>query len=249
MKKEQKNLPKATAEIVREYDELKKKLNGLNPSQSFDEMEATSERLGELENNYDWFNVVFTDPVTGKKGLKTVAGELIVPAQYDGFNELQSYIYSPHAPVIAIKEGKCGIIKGDGTGEQLCDFKFDDIRTYTFTSLFLARWDEVKERFGIITANGEVICPNILTSYDAHPCNGIAQLISGDKYGVIDLQTYQCVLPEYDDLEMDAEADIVFIKGDKRGYITEEKGEFVPVEQYETDENYIDVPVFATRLP
>lgn len=249
MKKEQKNLPKATAEIVREYDELKKKLNGLNPSQSYDEMKATSERLCELENNYDWFNVEFTDPVTGKKGLKTVAGELIAPAQYDGFNELQSYIYSPHAPVIAIKDGKCGIIKGDGTGEQLCDFKFDDIRTYTFTSLFLAHWDGVKERFGIITANGEVICPNVLTSYDAHPCNGIAQLISGDKYGVIDLQTYQCVLPEYDDLEMDAEAYVIFIKGDKRGYITEEKGEFVPVEQYETDENYIDVPVLATRLP
>jgi hypothetical protein len=48
---------------------------------------------------------------------------------------------------------------------------------------------------------------------------------------------------------MDAEADIVFIKGDKRGYITEEKGEFVTVEQYETDENFIDVPVLATRLP
>jgi hypothetical protein len=48
---------------------------------------------------------------------------------------------------------------------------------------------------------------------------------------------------------MDAEADIVFIKGDKRGYITEEKCEFVTVDQYETDENFIDVPVLATRLP
>lgn len=61
--------------------------------------------------------------------------------------------------------------------------------------------------------------------------------------------TYQCVLPEYDDLEIDAEADIVFVKGDKRGYVTEDKGEFVTVEQYETDENFIDVPVLATRLP
>ena len=249
MKEEKKNLPKATTEIVKEYDELQQKLKGLDPSWSDKEANAVTDRIYELETNYDWFNVEFTDPVTGKKGLKTVAGELIAPAQYDGFNELQSYVYSPHATVIAIKEGNCGIIKGDGSGQQLCDFKFDDIRTYTFTSLFLARWDGVKERFGIIAANGEIICPNILTSYDAHPCNGIAQLFSGDKYGVIDLCTYQCVLPEDDDLEMDAEADIVFIKGDKRGYITEEKGEFVTVEQYETDENFIDVPVLATRLP
>ena len=249
MKEEQKNLPKATPEIVKEYDELQQKLKGLDPSWTDKEANALSDRIYELEQQYDWFNVEFTDPVTGKKGLKTVAGELIAPAQYDGFNELQSYVYSPHAPVIAIKDGKCGIVRGDGSGQQLCDFKFDDIRTYTFTTLFLARWDGVKESFGIIAANGEIICPNILTSYDAQPCNGIAQLFSGDKYGVIDLDTYQCVLPEYDDLEMDAEADIIFVKGDKRGYITEEKGEFVTVEQYETDENYIDVPVLATRLP
>jgi hypothetical protein len=249
MKEEKKNLPKATPEIVKEYDELQQKLKGLDPSWSDKEANAVTNRIYELETNYDWFNVEFTDPVTGKKGLKTVAGELIAPAQYDGFNELQSYVYSPHAPVVAIKDGKCGIIKGDGSGQQLCDFKFDDIRSYTFTSLFLARWDGVKESFGIIAANGEIICPNILTSYDAQPCNGIAQLFSGDKYGVIDLDTYQCVLPEYDDLEMDAEADIIFVKGDKRGYITEEKGEFVTVEQYETDENFIDVPVLATRLP
>ena len=249
MKEEKKNLPKATPEIVKEYDELQQKLKGFDPSWSDKEANAVTDRIYELEQQYDWFNVEFTDPVTGKKGLKTVAGELIAPAQYDGFNELQSYVFSPHAPVIAIKDGNCGIVRGDGSGQQLCDFKFDDIRTYTFTSLFLARWDGVKERFGIIAANGETICPNILTAYDAQPCNGIAQLFCGDKCGVIDLDTYQCVHPEYDDLEMDAEADIVFVKGDKRGYITEEKGEFVTVEQYETDESFIDVPVLVTRLP
>jgi tetrahydromethanopterin S-methyltransferase subunit G len=242
-------LPKATVEIVNEYNELQQKMKGIDPSMSDQEVNAISARLNELQQQYDWFNVEFTDPVTGKKGLKTVAGELIAPAQYDGFNELQSYLYSPHAPVIAIKEGKCGIVRGDGSGQQLCDFKFDDIRTYTFTTLFLARWDGVKDRFGIIAANGEIICPNILTAYGDQPCNGIAEIFSDDKCGVIDLDTYQCVLPEYDELEIDAEADIVFVKGDKRGYVTEENGEFVTIEQYETDENYIDVPVFATRLP
>ena len=168
MNKVEKKLPKATAEVVREYDELQQKLNGLDPSWSDEEVNAISARLTELENNYDWFNVEFTDPATGKKGLKTVSGE--------------------------------------------------------------------------------IICPNILTGV-SEAVNGIMSIESGDKCGVIDTDTYQCVLPEYDDLEIDAEADIVFVKGDKRGYVTEDKGEFVTVEQYETDENYIDVPVLATRLP
>ena len=249
MKEEMKNLPKATPEIVKEFDELNLVLNSIDEDSSDKEINAASERIEQLKKQYDWYNVEFTDPATGKKGLKTVAGEVIAPALYDGFNELQSYVYTPQAPVIAIKDGKCGIIKGDGSGQQLCDFKFDDIRTYTFTSLFLARWDGEKERFGIIAANGEVICPNILTSYDAMPCNGIAQLFSRDKYGVLDICTNQCVLPEYDDLEMDAEADIVFVKDGQRGYIIEGTGEFVPVEQYESDEKYIDVPVLGTWLP
>ena len=227
MQKVEKKLPKATAEIVREYDELQQKLNGLDPSWSDEEVKAASERLYELENNYDWFNVEFTDPATGKKGLKTVSGEVIAPALYDGFNEFHSYTFAPHSPVIAIKGGKCGIVKGDGSGLQLCDFKFDFIQSLPFCTLFVA---------------------NILTGV-SEAVNGIMSIESGDKCGVIDIDTYQCVLPEYDDLEMDAEADIVFVKGDKRGYVTEDKGEFVTVEQYETDENFIDVPVFATRLP
>ena len=248
MQKVEKKLPKATAEIVREYDELLQKMNSLDPSWSNEEAKAASERLYELENNYDWFNVEFTDPATGKKGLKTVSGEVIAPALYDGFNEFHSYTFAPHSPVIAIKDGKCGIVKGDGSGLQLCDFKFDFIQSLPFCSLFVARWDGEKERFGIIAGNGEIICPNILTGV-SEAVNGIMSIESGDKCGVIDIDTYQCVLPEYDDLEMDAEADIVFVKGDKRGYVTEDKGEFVTVEQYETDENFIDVPVFATRLP
>ena len=248
MQKVEKKLPKATAEIVREYDELQQKLNGLDPSWSDEEVKAASERLYELENNYDLFNVEFTDSATGKKGLKTVSGEVIAPALYDGFNEFHSYTFAPHSPVIAIKDGKCGIVKGDGSGLQLCDFKFDFIQSLPFCTLFVARWDGEKERFGIIAGNGEIICPNILTGV-SEAVNGIMSIESGDKCGVIDIDTYQCVLPEYDDLEMDAEADIVFVKGDKRGYVTEDKGEFVTVEQYETDENFIDVPVFATRLP
>ena len=239
---------KATTEVIKEYDELNRFLSSIDPTCSADEINKSSKRINELEEQYDWFNVEFSDPATGKKGLKTVSGEMVAPALYDGFCEYQSYLYYPHDPVIAMKDGKCGIIKGDGSGQQLCDFKFDTIQSHPYCSLYVARWNGEKEHFGIIAINGDIICPNILTGV-SEAVNGIMSIESGDKCGVIDIDTYQCVLPEYDDLEMDAEADIVFIKGDKRGYVTEEKGEFVTVEQYETDENFIDVPVLATRLP
>ena len=242
-----KKLPQATAELAQEYDELKKKMNSIDSSWSSDAADAVYNRLNELSNNYDWFNVEFTDPATGKKGLKTVAGEVIVPALYDGFNELQSYIQTPHFPAVAIMNGKCGIVKADGSGQQLCEFKFDCIYSHPGCTLFLARWDGEKKRFGIIAADGEVICPNILTAVDI-PVNCIMTIESDGKCGVVDIDTYQCVLPVYDKLEMDAEDFITFVKGDQKGYITN-KGEFITIEQYENDENYFDATVLATRLP
>jgi hypothetical protein len=246
MNEETKTLPKPTAEVVVEFDKLSQVLNSMDETISSEELGAASDRMNQLKKEYDWFNIEFTDPTTGKKGLKTVDGEVIAPALFDGFAEYHSYAFWPHEPVVAIREGKCGIIKGDGSGQQLCDFKFDSISTILFCSLFIARWDGVKDRFCIIAPNGDIVCPNILTSY-GDPVNGIMNICSDDKYGVIDVDSYQCALPEYDDLEMDADADIVFVKDGQRGYVLEETCEFVPVEKYDTDENYIDVPVFHTR--
>ena len=247
MKQEQKKLPKATPEIVKEYNELQKRLKGLGPSWSDKEANAVSDRIYELEQQYDWFNVEFTDPATGKKGLKTVADEVIAPALYDGFNEYHSYVFTPHAPVIAIKDGKCGIVKGDGSGQQLCEFKFDAIRSVIFSSLYRAYWGGVEDCFGIIAANGDIICPNILTRID-EPFNTLLPIGTDDKTGCIDLYDNQCVLPEYDDVDLNDNGPIVFIKDGQRGYVTD-KGEFITLDQYENDENYIDVLVISTRLP
>ena len=182
METTEKKLPKATPEIVKEYDELQQKLKGLGPSWIDKEANAVWDRINELEQNYDWFNVEFADPITGKKGLKTIAGEVIAPALYDGFYEYHNYVFSPHAPVIAIKNGKCGIVKGDGSGQQLCEFKFDAICSVIFSSLFRAYWGGVEDRFGIITATGDIICPNILTRID-EPFNTLLPIGTDDKTG------------------------------------------------------------------
>ena len=247
METTEKKLPKATPEIVKEYDELQQKLNGLDPSWSAEEANAALNRVYELENSYDWFHEEFTDPATGKKGLKTITGEIIAPALYDGFYEYHNYVFTPHAPVIAIKDGKCGIVKGDGSGQQLCEFKFDAICSVIFSSLFRAYWGGVEDCFGIITATGDIICPNILTRID-EPFNTLLPIGTDDKTGCIDLYTNQLVSPEYDDVDLTDDGPLVFIKDDQRGYVTD-KGEFITLDQYENDENYIDVPVISTRLP
>ena len=233
-----KNRPKATQEVVKEYDEIIKVLNTLNYDNDYNQISILENRINELEETYDWFNIIFTDPSTGKKGMKDVSGNIIVSANYDDIAEPRSYMHSPYAPVIAIKEGKYGIVKGDGSEKVLCDFRFDWIESIHLTSLYYARWNGLDGHYGIITAKGNVICPNFLTSY-YEPFNGILIIESDKKLGVIDLETYQCVLPEYDDLDADPDQFIVFHKDGKEWYITD-GGERITKDQFENDENYAD---------
>ena len=245
MEELKKELEKATAELAREYTELKNKVYSPDFQQEGEEAEAIGKRLHELESNYDWFNVEFTDPETGKKGLKDVTGKILVPALYDGFKEFHNYIFTPNAPVIAIEGGKYGIVAGNGSGKVFCEFKYDHMASLEpFTTLFLARWDGEKDCFGVVAFYGAIICPNILTSY-CEPFSRIVIIKSDDKYGVIDSETNQCVLPEYDDVEIDVDADVIFHKDGQKGYVTD-KGEFISINQYETDEKYIDVNLVTT---
>ena len=125
--------------------------------------------------------------------------------------------------------------------------KFDAVRSIPFSSLFMAYWGGVENRFGIITADGDIICTNILTRID-EPFNTLLPIGTDDKTGCIDLYTNQLVAPEFDDVELDDDGPIVFIKEGQRGYVTD-KGEFVTVDQFDSDDKYIDVTIISTRLP
>lgn len=247
MKTNNKQLPKATEAQVKEYHELKNKLHEFCDTEKVEDANVIQEKIDELEKQYDWFNFEFTDPTTGKKGMKDVAGETVVPALYDGFKEYRSYLHAPHAPVIAVKDGKCGIVAGDGSGQVHCEFKYDDIRTLLYTSLYLARWGGEKKLFGIIAFDGDIVCPNILTSCNEVQC-GLVLIKSNDKYGLLDVESYQCVLPEYDDIEVVDLADghVIFHKNGHKGYVTIETGEFITIEQYENEEKYGDfTPIYS----
>ena len=238
MAQNDKKLPKATAELAKEYDALVEKMKecweaGNEPS---DELYA---RKHELEDLYDWLNIVFTDPETGKMGVKDVAGRILIPARYDEISCVASYTYA-HTVAQAVKrDGKYGIVAADGSGKELSDFRFDDANWEVNTGLYYARWDGDKEHYGFIDASGKVVCPNILTGFSDADINNIIFIESHGKHGVIDASTHLCVLPEYDDVEADPDDFIVFRKDGKEGYITDE-GEFVTKEQYENEDEYGD---------
>ena len=125
MTNNEKKLPKATMEIIKEYEEVYNECSGLDPSWTDEELKVL-DRLYELENNYDWSNIEFTDPVTGKIGLKNVKGELMAPALYDAFPNPGTFI-DPWDPIAAILDGKYGLLDGKGHAEVLVPFEYDDI--------------------------------------------------------------------------------------------------------------------------
>ena len=85
MKKEQ-NLPRPTVEQLNEYDQLSAKLSDSQlQGAAYDEV---INKLNDLISSYNWDNYEFVDPVTGKKGVKNAAGQILVPADFDDFTFL-----------------------------------------------------------------------------------------------------------------------------------------------------------------
>ena len=127
MENTNKNLPRPTAEVISEYERVESELRGLDPSWSDEEANAYLGKEYELETNYDWSNVEFTDPITGKKGLRGIKGELIVSAQYDAFSSPGSCVLDPWEPIIAILDGKYGLLSCKGDEEIYVPFEYEHI--------------------------------------------------------------------------------------------------------------------------
>ena len=241
--KEEKNLPRPTVEQLNEFDQLRASLNDLQGA-AYDE---TINKLNNLISSYDWDNYEFTDPATGKKGVKNAAGQILIPAEYDRFTFLGDHNVFDLSHLAAEKDGKFGVVSADGSGKVLCDFRFDVLIWNAYTGLYDACWDGVKGKFGFVSKEGKVLIPNVLTQL-YEPWNDFMLLEADGKFGALDVSTFYYVLPEYDQIDWEPDEDVVFHKDGVEGYVVEETGEFVPKEKFEEDEKYDKAYVYNTNI-
>ena len=244
MKEEQK-LPRPSVEKLNEFDELCKQTHATELGS--EQYQDLLDKVNDIIASYDLNNYIFEDPVTGKKGVKNPAGVVLVPANYDEFNFVGDHSYFTVSHVAAQKDGKYGVVTADGTDKVLCDFRFDYLQWYPYTGLYLARWDGVKEKFGMVNKEGKEFIPNVLTQLH-EPWNDFMLLESDGKFGALDTNTFFFVMPEYDNIDADPEELVVFHKDGAEGYVIEETGEFITKEQYEDDEQFVDAYVYNTNL-
>ena len=245
MKNQEINLPRPTIEVLNAFDQLQAQL----ASHQLDDeaSEEVTNKLNKLIESYNWDNYEFTDPVTGKKGVKNPAGQIIVPAEYEAFTFVGDRNVFNLSKIAAKKDGKFGIVKADGSNAVLCDFRFDFLMWDPFTGLYHACWDGVKGKFGFVTPKGDVFIPNVLTKF-YEPWNDFMLLEADGKFGALDTSTFNFVLPEYDHVDWEPDENVVFLKDGVEGYVVEDTGEFVPKEQFEEDEQYDAAYIFNTFI-
>ena len=242
---EEKNLPRPSVETLNEFDELCKKSQ--DPQLTSEQYQEVINHVNEIIETYNLDNYVFTDPATGKKGVKNPAGQVLIPAEYEDFTFVGDHHVFPLPHMAAKKNGKFGVVAADGTGTVLCDFRFDLLLWSPFTGLYEACWDGVKGKSGFVTKEGKVFIPNILTR-QYEPWNDFMLLEADGKFGALDVSTFNYVLPEYDQIDAEPDELVVFHKDGIEGYVIEETGEFITKQQYEDDDRYADVYVYNTNI-
>ena len=221
---------KPSQEIISRYDELNNAEN------------KNYEELFGLIGSYDWRDEIFDEG--GKHGIKNVEGEVVVPAIYDGFYTIESF-FQPSLPVVAIKDGLCGLVKRDGEGTPMLEFAHSYMGRIFDTLVYTAVKPGDDNHFAL-SVMGEVITPYEIEKY-YQPSDGCVILEANGKFGILALdQGYVYISPEYDEIHDQGYGDdFLFIKDGVEGYVTL-NGEFVSKERYagldpEQQDEYMEV--------
>lgn len=233
--------PYAPIEIAKRFCELDK----CNWEEK-DYYEKMEERNAISEKYY--LDAMIFDGKNGKKGLKDCLGNILVPANYDGFYFLPRILEHPgsNVSVIAIRDEKYVITTLDGSGKELTDREYDVIRlarndhpyiTYIYRRDGALSW-------GFMNNKGEELCDCIVDSIGI----GLNSIVyeSGDKMGYWQFST-AFLPPIYDNIEMLGEFDdpLLFTLNGIQGYVKFD-GSFLPLSDYnnmdevEQDEHRVD---------
>ena len=197
-----------------------------------------SHKLSNLQSSIVY---IFED-FKGKKGVK-VFGRTIVPANYDGFGFIPKTGQSKYKSIIAIREGKYVLVALNGSGKELTEETYDEIRLankdvenspYMFRKHGFRSW-------GIMTQEGDIICKNMI---DAYICDETCMLYESDalrgywKYS----KGYPFLPPIFDDIEMPANpnAPILFTLNSVEGHVKLFEDDFEFISKAELDKLSIE---------
>ena len=224
---------KATKNQAERLDYLIAEMKKMSESYSAD-CEATYMKLGQeysnLMSEYDWFDEIFEE--NGKKGLKNVKGEIVVPAIYDDYCMLEPYFLKSKA-VGAKLNGKMALVKRDGKGTPITEFEFKYIEPIIYTHIYAVCKEEDTKHFALMN-DGKVITPYELEDYEA-PCDGAIILNANGKKGMLLFEQYEptYIKPEYDEIYDDGcGSQFTFIKDGVQGRVTLDR-KFISDEEFE----------------
>lgn len=204
-------LPKPTAAILEQRKMLEKQ-----------DGKAAHYELLNLMNSYDWSCEVFEE--NGKYGLKSCIGKVLLPAKFDNFKALANVHVNEGQKMVAMQDGKYGILLADGVGEWIVAPEFDEIG---YPNIITSVYKDGK--WGVInTSSGEFIIPAELDllygGNDFIFNNGMAYFEKDGKVGVMN-ENGEFTQAIFDEAEPNEHGVITVTLNGKEGFI-DEKGQF-----------------------
>lgn len=248
--------PRATKELAEKYDYLSAKMSNIQhftdamleetiqsseENADFSEMCSNmmdimdsdeyfelGQELANLMEDYDWMDEVFEE--NGKKGLRNVKGEVVVPPIYDEFLSVVAYGYE--ANCVAQLDGKSGLVKRDGKGTPVSDFDFEYIESIPFTPAH-AVWKEGSDKFALMIGK-ELVTPFELDKF-CGASDGVIVFETDGKMGMLAYDpNFVYIAPEYDSIDYDGCGScFTFVKDGIEGRVTYE-GKFVSNEEFDS---------------
>ena len=197
---------------------------------------SSAEQQKEIDilDKYKWFTTVIEGP-SGKKGLRHADGHILIPAIYDDIVYTYDCLQLNFPVLPALKNGKCGLVKCDGTGTPTTDFCYDRIELVPYNPHVFYYWKGGSLSFGLLLITGTEICPCIIDGcYE--PMQTCMIFRSGNYYGLYDLGE-RIVMPIYDNIEWISPDDpLEFTRNGVIGYLDADL-KFVPKSEVDAIED------------
>lgn len=213
----------ATKEIAQRFCEL------LNSEERDDKW---LEEINSILAHYSLDAIIFKGE-DGKKGLKDCLGNILVPAKYEEFGFLPKPFDFKRKSVNAVRDGKYVLVALDGSGKELTEETYDEIRLISFIHMdspYIYRKEGVTT-WRFMTVEGKELSDFVIDDYSCG-INGVWYQ-SGETCGYWQFNVI-FLPPIYDNIEMpgDPEDPLLFTLNGVQGYVRKDDGSFIPLDEF-----------------